>query len=291
MSFDRGVVWLASYPKSGNTWFRIVLANVLNESKSAININRIGKGMSGSSRDLMNRALGFDSKLLNQAELDLMRPDIYTWYAQQSNTVRYFKTHNAYSQLHPSEGCLGTIYFIRNPLDVAISFAHHCNFSIDNAIKIMADKKYATTPTNFGLTHYMPERYLSWTCHVQSWASTKNINCLILRYEDMSFEPQLSFKKAFDFLKIDLSEARLLQALENAHIDKLQQQEQQFGFVEKSARQQGAFFRKGKVGDWENTLSKAQIKRIIRDHGETMYEYGYLDENLQPRSSIKNSNS
>ena len=288
MSFNQGVVWLASYPKSGNTWFRIVLANVLNESNSAIHINRIGKGVSGSSRDLMNRALGCDSTLLSQEELDLLRPAIYAWYAEQSNTVRYFKTHNAYSHLsnhqplHPSEGCSGAIYFIRNPLDVAISFAHHCNFSIDNAIKIMADKEYTTSPTNYGVTHYMPERYLSWTCHVQSWGSAKHIKRLMLRYEDMSLEPQATFKKAFDFLEIDVSEANLTQALEHAHIDKLQQQEQQFGFVEKSARQQGAFFRKGKVGDWKNTLSKAQIKRIIRDHGDTMYEYGYLDENFHP---------
>lgn len=285
MPLEKGVVWLASYPKSGNTWFRIVLSNVLHDSADPVSINRINKGTSASSRELINRALGFDSLLLTQAELDKLKPAIYTWYAQHTNKIRYFKTHSAY--IDSATGCRGAIYFIRNPLDVAISFAHHCHFSIDYAIKIMADPQYATIPTQYGNSHYVRERYLSWSRHVQSWTLQNTMDIVVLRYEDMTYDPLNTFKKAFDFIQTPVLESVLIEAIEQSRFDKLQQQEQQFGFVEKSVRQKSNFFRKGKVGDWETTLSNRQIQRVIRTHAEIMHQYGYLDDHGHPIRDYK----
>ena len=80
---------------------------------------------------------------------------------------------------------------------------------------------------------------------------------------------------------MDRSQNAIKQALDNASIDNLQRQEAQYGFNEKPARV-GHFFRKGIVGDWQQTLTPIQINRIINDHGEMMQQYGYLDAHQQP---------
>jgi hypothetical protein len=83
------------------------------------------------------------------------------------------------------------------------------------------------------------------------------------------------------FLNINISQTALQNAIEDASFGKLQQHEQCFGFKEKPATDR-QFFRKGIVGDWQNTLSELQIQRVIHDHAHMMRIYGYLDDNNQP---------
>ena len=288
MSMNRGVVWLASYPKSGNTWFRIVLANLLSASSQPVQLNQIRVGMIATSRQVIERALGFDSTLMNQEELHQIRPAVYRWYGQTATEKMYFKIHDAHSicsnnePLIPVEHCFGVLYFIRNPLDVAISFANHLYCSIDQSIEIMGNKTFTMLSSNKHYTGQLRQSLLSWSLHVQSWTTVKNINRLIIRYEDMSLEPMSTFKLATDFLKIGASDDAINQALEHSRIEKLQQQELLSGFKEKPLTLQGRFFRKGLVGDWKNVLTPKQIKQVISDHGEIMYTHGYLDAKERP---------
>ena len=287
MLIDNGIVWLASYPKSGNTWFRVFLTHILNAANPDSNWNQqtiVGTG--SSARFLMNRALGFDSRLLSEDELEQVRPEIYSWHASQPG-VKYFKIHDAYCSLKnktpivPKEGSIGIIYFIRNPLDVVISFSHHMNCSIDEAIKMMnapflALKGSATKPMS-----QVRQVCSSWSSHVNSWTLNTDINVLTMRYEDMHAVPLTTFSKALTFLQQDVIEETILQALESSRFAKLQQDEQQHGFRE-SAAPSRAFFRKGIVGDWENTLTDWQIKQIVSHHGSVMRRFGYLDEQHHP---------
>src|SRR6188472_683690 len=123
MSKSKGIVWLTSYPKSGNTWFRIVLSRLLNQATTLSYINDIDTILGSpmvANRGWMNKALGFDSTFLDDDELDQLRPGAYTWYASQMQQTTYIKIHDAYTQvrsntpLFPSNGCLGAVYFIRN---------------------------------------------------------------------------------------------------------------------------------------------------------------------------------
>ena len=114
-----GIYWLASYPKSGNTWFRIVLANLLKQGP--IDINQFSTGKIASSRPWIEEALGFDSAYLTHDELDQLRPGIYTWLGETLSEPAYHKIHDAYTfvndtPLLPKAGCLGALYFIRNSL-------------------------------------------------------------------------------------------------------------------------------------------------------------------------------
>ena len=337
MSVNQGIFWLSSYPKSGNTWFRIVLANALNQSQQALNINQINITRHASDRDLFVEALGFNSYLLSEDELLQLRPIVYKWYSQKKMGVQYFKLHDAYiyikvakpasgqqhqitiqdpssaptpsrgqalrapspplrgegdiekgsyseeqTPLVPYEGSLGALYFIRNPLDIAISFAHHSNISIDQCIDLMCDKE-AKMFGNTGFLGMQVQQYLlSWSQHVQSWTSMNSpIRVMCLRYEDMHLSPLITFKKGMQFLNLDISDQSILTAIHHASFEKLQHQESEQSFREKPFVQ-NKFFRKGIIGDWEQTLNPFQIKKIIEHHKEVMFEYGYIDEHNKP---------
>lgn len=293
MSARKGIVWLSSYPKSGNTWFRIVLSRLLNHSTTLNYINDIDTILGSSmvaNRTWMNKAIGFDSTLLSTDEINQLRPMAYEWYAQRIQQTTYIKIHDAYTYLNdqtpiiPDEGCLGAVYFIRNPLDVAVSLSHHVKCPIDWSIHMMGNEHFSV-PMEANNEKQLNQKLLSWSLHVQSWTSVSSINILVLRYEDMYFRPLETFTRGIEFLNLNVSQSALKQAIEDASFDKLQQFEERFGFKEKPAIE-GRFFRKGIVDDWKNSLSEAQIQKIIRDHGDVMQVYGYLDNNGQPISYL-----
>ena len=287
MNAKRGIFWLSSYPKSGNTWFRIVLANLLNPSKEPIDLNQLYTGAIASARTWMDDVLGFDSAELTHDEIDCLRPEIYAQGAIGKQPVQYHKIHDAYTFLEndtpliPREGCLGALYFIRNPLDVAISFANHSRCSIDSAIENMGNKTFAFCKSNNRQHHQLRQHLLSWSMHVQSWIGAKEIPMMVLRYEDMKQNPLPTFAKAFAFLNITALPEDIARAVDHGDIKKLQQQEEQVGFRERPSKV-ARFFRKGIVGDWQNTLTASQVERIIADHGEVMHQHGYIDTQQNP---------
>ena len=284
---QKGIFWLASYPKSGNTWFRIFLANLLNQSDKPLDLNHINTGMIASAREWMEQTLGFDSTELSHDELDALRPSVYQWFSGEMPTFGYHKIHDAYTYLPnqepmiPTAGCLGALYFIRNPLDVAISFANHSCCSIDEAINKMGNAEFAFCKGKFRQHNQLRQWLLSWSMHAKSWIEAKNMNVLVLRYEDMKNYSKTTFTRAVQFLGIEATDKDIENALTNSAIDKLQQQEAESGFSEKPAKVE-RFFRKGIVGDWQSTLTESQIQRIIADHTEVMQQFGYLDGQGSP---------
>ncbi len=284
MSTSSGIYWLASYPKSGNTWFRVVLASLLSEKP--IDINSLSTGKIASNRIWVEEALGFDSTYLSHDELDCIRPDVYKWLGATLKTPEYHKIHDAYTftetgPLLPAEGCLGALYFIRNPLDVAISYAHHSSKSIDDIIQEMAKENGAFCQNKFRFNLQIRQKLLSWSIHVKTWTEQKAFPVLTLRYEDMQQKSLETFMQAFQFLQLNPTSEALEHALEQSRIEKLQAQETEHGFREKPS-DMARFFRKGVVGDWQNTLTETQISRIIEDHREVMENFHYIDANGIP---------
>ncbi|NCT56774.1 MAG: sulfotransferase domain-containing protein [Legionella sp.] len=281
MSEQKGIYWLASYPKSGNTWFRVFLAHMLHDGDDALDLDGIRTGAIASGRAWVDEALGFDSAHFTHDDLDALRPAVYRWHAEQATTVEHHKTHDAYTYLPngealiPAQNSLGALYFVRNPLDVAVSFANHMNCSIDQAIQSMGKPDFAFCKSNQKLHDQLRQQLLSWSMHVKSWSEAQEINCLVLRYEDMKQTPMETFTRAAKHLKLDASEERIERALNHAHIDRLQDLEQAHGFKEKPPKVE-RFFRKGMVGDWKNVLTSKQIDTIIHDHGEVMQAHGYI---------------
>lgn len=88
-----GLYWLASYPKSGNTWVRAFIANLTHTGPGAVDINALDTGAIASSRHWIEATLGFDTTELSHAEIDRLRPAVYRWCARHSTAPAYHKIH------------------------------------------------------------------------------------------------------------------------------------------------------------------------------------------------------
>jgi hypothetical protein len=280
-----GIYWLSSYPKSGNTWFRTFLQNLLVDGAQPVAIEELRTGAIASGRGWIDEILGFDSADLYLDEVDRMRPDVYRWSAIKSEEPSYHKIHDAYTHtidhepMIPLEATLGTLYFLRNPLDVAISFANHNSCSIDRAIENMGDPTFVFCKGKHGLPNQLRQKLLSWSGHVLSWVDVEGVE--VIRYEDMKLAPHATFSRAARFLQLTTNPQKIDKAIRFSDIKELQRQEAELGFHEKPAKTE-RFFRKGVVGEWQEKLSEEQIERIIEDHREVMRRFGYLDDRDRP---------
>ena len=169
-----GIYWLASYPKSGNTWLRIVLANLQANQDIPVSINELPTPIA-SDRALFDRIAGIESADLLPEEVERLRPQIYRHLAQRSAEPLLLKVHDAYTflpcgdPLFPTEITLGVIYILRNPLDVAVSLAAHFDCDLDTAIGYMATDGLTLSSSLEVYRHQFPQRISSWSGHVCSW--------------------------------------------------------------------------------------------------------------------------
>lgn len=280
----KGIIWLASYPKSGNTWFRVFLTNLLRDTDTPANINALKSTPIAGARGIFDENIGFEASDLTTDEIDRLRPELYIHLAENVTEPLFMKIHDAYTEvmdkvpLIPREATGGAIYLVRNPLDVAVSFAHQSEWTFDATISNMADDSYAFYSKPNRLYSQLRQKILSWSGHVKSWVDRAPFPVCLLRYEEMKSRPLETFTKAVRFAGLEHSPEKIQKALAFSSFDVVQQQEEAEGFREKSPVS-SLFFRKGKVGSWRNELSVEQVQRIIHDHREVMRRFGYLDEN------------
>jgi aryl sulfotransferase len=278
------IIWLASYPKSGNTWFRVFLTNLRGEEDVPAQINKLNSTPIASARDIFDDAVGIESSDLTMDEIDRLRPEIYEHIAANADETLFMKVHDAYTYvdkntpLFPKKATLGAIYFIRNPLDVAVSFAHHSDWDYDTAISRMADERYAFYGRPSRLDNQLRQRLLSWSGHVLSWVDESGLPVCVLRYEDMKQRPAETFGRAVMFSGLEYTKEQIARALDLSSFEELQRQEKESGFREKSPSSD-LFFRKGEVGSWRGELTEKQARQIVNDHREVMRRFGYLGTN------------
>ncbi len=278
------IIWLASYPKSGNTWLRVFLANYQSKHERPVDLNALGVGQIASNRSLFDEALGIESSDLTADEIERARPSVYRRVAAEASETVLLKTHDAYTITSagepwvPSDATRGAIYIVRNPLDVAVSFAHHIRKPIGAAIERMAEPDAALAKETEHLNTQVRQKLLTWSGHVISWLEQKEFPVHLIRYEDMLASPVESFGAAVRFIGWEYDTARIEQAVRFSAFENLQRQESEAGFKEKPLGMV-AFFRKGKAGSWREELNKNQIEKIMHDHGAVMRRLGYLKEN------------
>lgn len=282
-----GILWLASYPKSGNTWFRAFYTNLITDGDSPAHLDALLPKTIASSRYLFDDYAGVESADLTWDEIEELRPRIYEIITRVEAPPLLIKSHDAYTRtasgewLMPPHVTRGAIYFMRNPLDVAVSFAHHNACSIDTIINHMADESHFLNGKPNRIGTQIRQRLLSWSSHVTSWVDGMGERLHLMRYEDMLRHPRETFTAAARFGGWPDDPVRIEKALRFSDIRELQKQEQTRGFKEKS-QVAPSFFRKGKTGSWREVLTDAQAARIIQDHGAVMKRFGYLNENNEP---------
>jgi len=279
----KNIVWLVSYPKSGNTWFRMFLSNYLKNTAEPVSLEEIESTPIASNAVDFEEVIGLNPFELTAEEVDFYRPNMYRILSQKvemEGETSYKKTHDAYTlnakdePLFPEEITRGAVYFVRNPLDVCVSFANHSTKEIQNTFTLLLNEKASLAGNKSGQLRQM---LMSWKSHVQSWREQTLIPIHMVRYEDMLQSPIATFGSVITFLGLEYDKARLEKAIINSDFKLLQQMEQKNGFNEKMQKCKN-FFWKGTIGTYREYLSEEQVKRIVDYNYDAMKEFGYIDE-------------
>jgi len=260
------IVWLASYPKSGNTWVRCFLdAYFLGE----VDINEIICSLSDDNSLRHQIGDGSDVRDLPVDLQQLTRPMAMLRLVRMYNENKidgvplFVKTHSANMltngiELLPQMLTKAVIHIIRDPRDVAISFAKHMGVDIDTAIEYMGDK-YRVLKTDEGLK--VIDFLSSWRMHSLSYYDSDHHNVRTFVYEDMLKNPVDNFCEILRHSGVDPDRERVRKSLEMVKIEKLRAQEEKNGFYESSPRAKNQFFGKG-GSRWKEKLTPLQAKRI-----------------------------
>jgi len=275
------IIWLASYPKSGNTWVRLFLDCLLSPDKEFnINNNIIGQF------PLRNHFLNLTDNINNQDEFakNCIK-------AQQNlnsdNKLKIFKTHNAFWNwgggqytFTDEKNTLGAIYIVRDPRNIitsVLNYFHKKNYY--EALEFMKENKVlGGNEADIGL----PTIIGSWSNHYKSWKKFKK-NFLIIRYENLLKHPFEEFTKITNYLEnvsnLKFKNNNILKAIKECSFDNMSNQEDKFGFNDNSIKNKKLnkkFFNLGPKNNWQNILDKKILIEIERIFEAEMKELGYL---------------
>ena len=273
------IVWLASYPKSGNTWLRAFIYNLIENPVRPGNISELPSYFEEESKPRWYApyAEDGDTTTLSFDQAMALRPQVHQDIADSRQRGTLFtKTHNMFGQLdgvslHNINVMSGAVYIVRNPLDVVLSVADHFGLSTDQAIEFMANDETGTPTNEENVAGYMG----SWSTHVASWTQQPHPSIVVLRYEDMQDKPAKAFGAVAKLLGMDQDRKRVRKAIQFSSFRELKKQELAGGFVEKSPNS-GHFFRKGTKNQWLQSLSDEQVARVVEQHREQMSRFNYI---------------
>jgi hypothetical protein len=271
------IVWLASYPKSGNTWLRAFLANLIANRPGPVPLAELPRYADQDARpELFAAAAGGPVTGMEFAQLCALRPQVHAQIAAAAPKTVFVKTHSAAGvhdgvPLHNPQVSAGAIYVVRNPLDVAISMSHHFGIGIDEAIEYLGNDDAATENNELFVSEFLG----SWSTHARSWADMEGPRILVLRYEDLLEKPAKGFGKVARLVGLDADRGRVERAIRHASFQNLAGMERRDGFVEVPIKGKH-FFRAGRANQWRDVLSRDQVKRIVDRHREQMARFKYV---------------
>ena len=271
------IVWLASYPKSGNTWIRAFLANLVANRSDPVPLDELARYCDDEARpEFFNIVAGKPNTELSLDEIAAIRPRVHAFIAANARGTRFVKTHNyagAFNghPLHNAEVTAGAIYVTRNPLDVVVSMTHHFGLTVDQAIERLGNEQVATANDAMFVTQLLG----SWSFNVKSWADHESERILVVRYEDLIEKPAKHFAKVARHVGIGQDRARIERAVKHAGFATLSSLEKKHGFIEVSDKAT-RFFRTGRMNQWREALSREQVQRVVERHREQMMRFGYV---------------
>jgi hypothetical protein len=273
------IVWLASYPKSGNTWLRAVYTAWMEDGP--IDLDALHGGMIASSRVQFDAALGLPSSSMTPEEIELVRPRADEVLAADADGQLLRKIHDACFDGPAGEPIVsvaatsGALYVIRDPRDVAVSFAHHLGRDLAWAAAQLADPDAQVAGNDGALQDQLRQRLGTWSEHVRSWVDEAPFPVEVVRYEDCAAAPVETFTRALRFAGLDgVDEASVASAVERAGFGRLRAAEADRVFGERSTSG-GSFFRRGEAGAWREELPPELAATIAADHADVMARFGY----------------
>ena len=282
------IIWIASYPKSGNTWVRMFLRSYFLPDGKSFSINSKGSDAF--------EALNFpETKTLQELNIDFNKFEniVKNWvsiqdYINLNNKTNFLKTHNGNFTINNypftnTDNTAGGIYIVRDPRDVAISMSHHSNMNNENVVEHLITNQHEIAQIDKNSKKEKQDSFKksimgTWSMNYLSWKSYKGRKIHFVRYEDLINDTKNEFLKILEYLKnivnFNIDEEKLNKAIIETSFDNLSNMELKNGFIEQSWEKN--FFRKGKIGDWKESLDNKLSKKIEDTFYKEMKDLGYI---------------
>ena len=283
------IFWLASYPKSGNTWLRTLISSYY-YSKDGIYTDNIIKKIGQFPEKRHFTEFEYDQNIVT----DTTR----FWLQAQKNInkdkqLRFFKTHNAFGALNNQsftnkENSIGCIYIVRDPRNVITSLKNHYEMNDEQALKWMTnEKQFIYDVQNLEKDGYSDFQFISsWVTNYKSWIVQKQIPFKLIRYESLLNETYAVFKDIIEFInktsginkKID--KERLKNSVQSTSFNKLKDNEKKHDFSEailsKKTNEKIPFFFLGPENDWKKILTEDMKIKLSKIYENNLKELSYL---------------
>ena len=281
------IFWIASYPKSGNTWLRTLISAYYYSNDGIFNqrlINNIGQFPE------KKHFQGFD--YLPQLTIDTTR----FWIKAQEKInkdkkIRFFKTHNVFGSINDRKftdknNSIGCIYIVRDPRNVITSLTNHYELDYSQALTWMLDpKKYIYDFDK--IKEFSDFQFISsWENNYKAWKSQKEFPLLIVRYEDLLNKTYAVFTDVIKFInettknRQSINKSKIKNSINSTSFHKLKENEKKYGFSEsvKSRKndKQIPFFNLGPENNWKKILNPEFQIKLNKIFEKNLKELGYI---------------
>ena len=276
------IIWIASYPKSGNTWVRSLLSAYLYSNDGIFNF------------DLLKKINQFPSKQYFKKFLkdfkDIKKVSDY-WIAAQdrinlfNDKPIFLKTHSALCTLENNSftnknNTKAVIYVVRDPRNLITSLSHHYSMNMEKTYIFIINKQQMTMVSEWGKDDFGIASVLgNWSTHYKSWKNIKFAPTLVVKYEDLLNNTNNTFKSILNFLSrlmdIKIDEKKIINTVNSCSFEKLVEKEKNEGFDE-AVSSKKKFFYLGKKNNWQNLLNPEVEQKTREAFQKEMKELGYI---------------
>ena len=276
------IIWLASYPKSGNTWLRSVLVSYYFTEDGNFNFDDLSR-----IPDYPNKNFIDSDDIKN-----LKDGGVYKYWEKsqkiilQNKKAKFLKTHNILGSINgipftKPDYTLGVIHIVRDPRNVITSIKNHFDFeSYEKAFQYMVSKDAFLKGEDSARFSFLG----TWSSHYKSWMSINPQRRITIKYEDMENNTYDTFKKVISYtnkilgIQKDINNNKLLKAISSTSFEKLSMGEKEGKFKENvfnNNNEKIKFFNMGPINKWKNVLPKDIAHKMNNYYKDDLNKLNY----------------
>ena len=281
------IFWIASYPKSGNTWLRALLSSYY-YSKDGFFEQSLLKQIGQFPEKNHFNGFNYNSQIVTDTSKFWIKAQEKI---NSDNKLRFFKTHNVLGAIENNNftnkrNTIGAIYIVRDPRNIITSIQNHYELDIDKALKFMlSEKKYIYDYHREN--DYSDFQFISsWEKNYQSWIEQSIFPTKIIKYEDLNNKTFETFKEIIEFIEITISSKnsfnriKAKNSIQSTSFDKMREIENKKGFVEsvlsKNYSKKIPFFHLGPKNNWKNIFDQKYQEKLNSIFEENLKELKYI---------------